>query len=234
MRTQGGKTKKQIAFQALKRAVRFFFPAHRVSGADNVREGSPAVFVCNHMGSYAPVVMELFFPFPFRPWVTYQVVAKKLCRKYLEQDFVKKELGWKRPLSGWLSAAIEPFCIRVLRSAGAIPVYKGKREIRETFRRSVAALREGNHLAVFLTGENRGETEPADRFPGGFVHLAKLYHRETGRELLFYPVFVSRKERTVTIGRPVGFDSENDFRAERTRILSCLRYAMGKAAPNNR
>ena len=228
MGLQWGKTRKHIVFKALKRMARFFCPVHYVRGVENVQKGSAAVFVCSHIGSYAPIVMELFFPFSFRPWVTYQVVTKKLCRKYLEQDFVKKELKWKRPFSGWLATAIEPLCIRVLRSAEAVPVYKGKKKIRETFEQSVAALKDGSNLAIFLTDLNQGSTKLMGGLQSGFIHLAKLYHRDTCKELLFYPIFVDKEKRNITICHPVAFVSENDFRAERKRIISYLQNAIEK------
>jgi len=221
-------------FNMLKRMLRLLFPRHTVVGTENVHEGRPAVFVCNHAQSYGPIIMELYFPFKFRPWVVHNVTNLKLCADYLERDFAVKELKLRRPFSRWLAAVLAPLCIRVMKSAGAIPVFRGELRLRETFELTVGAVRQGDNIVIFP--ENPGEkySEFIDDFHPGFVHLARLYYRETGKILRFYPVYADKSKKAITIGKPVQFSPENAFRREKEHIRVYLRDSLNEIALANK
>jgi 1-acyl-sn-glycerol-3-phosphate acyltransferase len=45
----------------------------------NIPLQGPAVFVSNHLGSYAPIAVLSAFPVRLYPWVEYEVTDSKLC-----------------------------------------------------------------------------------------------------------------------------------------------------------
>jgi hypothetical protein len=184
------------------------------------------------MESYAPIVMELYFPFEFRPWAIGDNFTPELCRDYIEDDFIKKELRLRPPYSRWLASAIAPLCVLVMKSAEAIPVFRGKlrMRIKETFEMSMEAVRRGGNLVIFPENPERRFSEFLYDFHPGFVRLAKLYYDETGKTLYFYPVFVGKAKRVITIGRPVGFSPENDFSSEKEYIREYLRDSVNEIA----
>ena len=174
------------------------------------------------------MMAELYFPVPFRPWVTYQVMTPKLCRSYIDLDFVRKELGLRTPLSGLVAAAIEPFCIQIMKSVEAIPVYKGTWKIRQTFRLSLEALRKGENLLIFPENQEKKYSRFLNGFNSGFLRLSRLYYQSAGKPLYYYPVFISRQNRTISIGEPI-IDAGGS-RESRKHLRSRLEQAVEKLA----
>jgi hypothetical protein len=220
--TENIETKRRPAYQLLKMLLKLIYPRHAIAGAGNVLAGRPAVFVANHLESYAPIVMMLYFPYQCRPWVHAAVMDKVLCRDYLEEDFTRKTLRLKRPLSRWLASAIAPLCIWVMRSAEAIPVYRSSMRIRETFSQSVNALESGKNLLIFPERNTLQISNGLQDFHTGFIHLAGLYERSTGQKLLFYPVHVDNNSKTITISEAVKLASDFDHHQDRQQIAADL------------
>jgi len=222
--------KRQPFFSLLKRIFRSGYPRHAVIGAENVLKAPPAVFICNHAQSYAPIVLELYFPFAFRPWVIHDMLRRELCSGYLEEDFIRKELGLRRPLSKWAASVLALPCIWAVKAAGAIPVFKGTKRIKETFDLSMDALRRGENLVIFPERPDSKFSEYIDNFQPGFVHLARLWYNEKNEILYFYPVYVDKNRKTISIGKPAVFSPENDYQNERERILTYLRGTINELA----
>ncbi|MDD9149147.1 hypothetical protein OYT88_11345 [Sporolactobacillus sp. CQH2019] len=217
-------------FKSLKRVVRLFFRRRTLIGAENVRRDLPAVFVCNHLGSYAPIMMELFFPYPFRPWVTYHIVTKGKCADYLEAHFAQTELKLRRPFSRWAAAIIAPLCIHIVRATGAIPVYGGSLRITRTLEESLDAIKKGENLVIFPENEEKPFSPVIDDFDVGFIHLGKLSYQKTGNRLPFYPVFINKQKRSISIGCPIIYSPARSFHVERQRIKAYLQESISKMA----
>jgi 1-acyl-sn-glycerol-3-phosphate acyltransferase len=194
------KKERHPVLRLLKMLLRLFYRRHAIRGADQVTPGQPAVFVCNHALSYGPIVITLDLPFCFRPWVQASVVSPELCRDYLEDDFVQKELKLKPPVSHWLASLLAPLCLRLMKAIGAVPVYKGRMRIRETIQASVLVLKEGWNLVIFPEDKTRPYSAYINDFNTGFTYLAKQYYLATGQSLHFHPVFIDHKKHMITIG----------------------------------
>lgn len=208
--------------------LRLIYPRHQIIGQRQLEANQPAVFVSNHLGAYSPIVLSLDFPIPFRPWVHAYITDKRYCRAYLEENFTARLLGLKPPLSGWLAALLAAPCIWVMKQVRAIPVYRGQMRIRETFNISVEALKSGQNILIFPENKDALYTSHVNDFFIGFTHLAWQYEHETGKRLLFYPVFVDKKSRTINIGSAVVYSSEEVRQDERRLFASRLRDAIDK------
>jgi hypothetical protein len=228
------KHRKHFIFRILIRIIACFFSRRTFSGMENVVHDAPAVFVANHMGSYAPVIMTLFFPFPFRPWVTYQIVTHGVCTAYLENHFTKTEMKLRRPWSRIIAAMIAPFCVGLVRATGAIPVYSGSMKIRETINKSIDALINDNNLVIFPENDSRIFSTFINDFDSGFIHLGSIYSHRTGRYLNFYPVCVTKRTRSISIGRPIVFSSEKPFETEKRQIKHYLQESIDTMATGNK
>jgi 1-acyl-sn-glycerol-3-phosphate acyltransferase len=178
-----------------------------LSGLENVKRGQPAVFISNHLRSYAPIVLAISLPLPFRPWVHAHVVSPELCRDYLEIDFVRGELRLRPPWSRMLAALIAPLCVALMRAISAIPVYKGTRRIRETFRISLETLQQGENILIFPESKIHSFSEQIHDFQTGFAELDRLYRQHTGQPLRFHPVFVDSLRREIRIGQAISLDN---------------------------
>jgi 1-acyl-sn-glycerol-3-phosphate acyltransferase len=214
----------------LQAVLKLFYRRHAILGADHVRADEPAVFICNHLKSYAPIVVTLYLPFRFRPWVQADVASPELCRDYLEDDFVKKELHLKPPFSRWAASAIAPLCLRLMKSIRAIPVYYGKMKIRETFQSSVDALRKGWNLVIFPESKTKGYSSHVNDFQTGFTWLAVRYFKETGHHINFYPVFVNSAIREIFIGQAIRLADESHPVLTRKDLAVYIRDAVNQMA----
>lgn len=214
----------------IKKFGRLVFPTHTVISAENIDINSPAVYICNHSGAYGPVVMELFFPSNFRPWVIYNVTEKSLCKGHIANEFLKKEVKIKEPFNKWIASIIAPLCIRIMKSVEAIPVYKGKTKIFKTFSMSLESLMQGYDIVIFPENENIKFSKYISSFHNGFVHLARQYYREIGEKLNFYPVYANMKTKTITIGKPVTYSAKADFNSEKEYIANYLRNSIHEIA----
>ena len=59
-------------------------------------------------------------------------------------------------------------------------------------------------------------------FQDRFIDLARMYHRKTGEELSFVPLYIAPDRREMAFGAPVRFDSAAPAAEERERIKACL------------
>ena len=85
------------------------------------------------------------------------------------------------------------------------------------------ALRDGHNLLIMPERDYTNESQDAGELYTGFVHLAQLYYRATGRALSFYPVYPSKADSAIYIEQPVVFDPTAPFMAERDRVVAALR-----------
>jgi hypothetical protein len=224
------KKKDHPILNIIKKFGRLVFPTHTVISIENIGINPPAVYICNHSGAYGPVVMKLFFPNKFRPWVIYNVTEKSLCKEHIASEFLKKEVQIKEPFNKWIASIIAPLCIRIMKSVEAIPVYKGKTKIFKTFSMSLDSLMQGYNIVISPENEDIKFSKYISSFYNGFVHLARQYYRETGENLYFYPVYANMKTKTITIGKPVAYSAETDFNSEKEHIANYLRDSIHEIA----
>ena len=224
---------KHPLLKLLKMILRLFYPRHAIAGMENVLPDLPAAYICNHLETYSPIVLSLYFPFPYRPWVHASVMTRELCRDYLEKDFTRKTLKLHPPFSRWLAAILAPLCIGLMRSIDAIPVYRGQMKVRDTFAISVQALKQGNNLLIFPEKQSLRTSETVSEFHTGFISLARYYLQATGKTLRFYPVHISSKEKIITIGKAIEYIPAKNFYSEKARITAELQKAINEIAIRN-
>lgn len=206
---------------------------YAVHGIRNITSSGGAVYVCNHAGSIGPMAMELFFPFKFRPWVIHHAMTARLCRRQLEADLFGSCPAVFKPLYRLASFLIEPACLWVMRKVEAIPVYRGGNEIFTTFHMSMEALNEGYNIVLFPERDELGYNRKLKNFYTGFVHLARKFYNENGIPLPFYPVYIDKEKRTITIGKPIIYNPKAVFKTERERLSNLLMETIRQYAARN-
>ena len=60
------------------------------------------------------------------------------------------------------------------------------------------------------------------QFQDGFVDVARMYYKKTGRELDFVPLYVAPALKKMYIGKPVRFDASAPIKEEKERICRLL------------
>lgn len=205
--------------------VRCFFGRYRVSYLKDYLKAvvEPAVYVVHHQNLRGPVISIAWFDKPLRPWVLSAFCDRSGCfRQYYEYTFTAR-FG----LPKWFAAVIAyPLSFGVtglMRGTRAIPVFRGSRDIVETFRESTCALTQGHNILIAPdinykdTGAKMGEMHT------GFLDLEKFYWRKTGQHLAFIPLHISKRRRQITIGKPVYYEKKDSFKREKRKAYAQLK-----------
>lgn len=212
---------------------------HRIRGRENVRldEDIPCVFVCNHGEIYGPVVTNLYVPYSFRPWVTYEMLDRKVVTERTMSGTFQNAKGVMRPVLGFLMARIgAPFLVWVMKSVDAIPVYHDNpRKLMQTFRETTAAMEAGDNILLFpenadTTADHRYAREGVSEFFTGFTMIGQLYNNKTGKCPLFIPLYADRHRRTLTFGVPTRYNADVSANEEKERLCTYLRTEMLRIA----
>ena len=122
--------------------------------------------------------------------------------------------------SGYVSA--------LMRSLGAIPVYRGTAQIRETFRETVAALQAGDSVLIFPNVDYTDSSGDVGEVYEGFLLLERFWRRVSDQPLKFVPLRLDPIRRSITAGKEIIFDRSAGWKAEMGRVRECLRAEMNR------
>lgn len=214
-----------IYYKFIRGILRLCFPK-----AKNIYEeqpDEPAVYVCNHSAIHGPVMMTLDFHRKHRTWTIHCALDSKKAVNYAYHDVLlgnSRRCKWFwRMLSHIIAKLLPP-----LVCYDTIPVYHDKGIIK-TFKQSVKALTEGEDLVIFAESPKRF-SEYICELQSGFVDLARLYYRKAKKALKFYPVYLSKKNAVISIGKPIAYDPEQPIEEQRETIAAYLRDNIDRLA----
>ncbi len=233
-----GKSIKHFGVRIIMFLMRPFY-RHKILGRENVRlsDDVSSVFVCNHGEIYGPIVTNLYIPFSFRPWVTYEMtdIAAVADHVYngtmIRQTWIPQK--WRRPLTDKIAA---PLLVWIMRSVDSIPVYHDNpRKLMGTFRTTIAAMEAGDNILLFpedssTTEEGRFRREGVSEFFTGFTVIGQMYYNKTGKRAQFIPVYADRQKRVITFGVPTLYDPDLPANDEKRRLCDYLRGEMMRIA----
>ncbi len=208
-----------LVFKFIRNAIDFFYPKTEIVGIHNLSD-EPCVIVGNHSQFHGPVVCELYFPDDFYTWCASQMMELKKVPAYAYQDFWSQKPKILKPLFKLISYIIAPFSVAVFNNARTIAVYRDNRSLK-TFRETVAKLQSGNKIVIFPEHNIKHNNIVYD-FQEGFVDLAHLYYKRTGKELSFVPLYIAPKLKKVFFGEAVRFSADAPIEEERRRICNYL------------
>ncbi|MBQ8506086.1 MAG: 1-acyl-sn-glycerol-3-phosphate acyltransferase [Clostridia bacterium] len=206
-------------FKLFKGLLRLVYPKMEVVGAENLPD-APCVIVGNHTQMNGPICCELYFPVERYTWCNAQMLNRKEVPAYAYQDFWSgkpKYICWFYKI---LSHVIAPLAAFLLGNANTIGVYRDARII-STFRESMARLDEGASVVIFPECHEK-HNNIIYKFQDGFVDLARLYFKRTGKALQFVPMYIAPALKKMYLGKPIRYCPENAAAQERARICNCL------------
>lgn len=207
------------AYPFLRSAIRLLTPNMAAEWAEEF-DGAPSVFCPNHAGAFGPIDMCAHFPMSERchPWLNASVLDPKQVPAYVRQDYWWKPGCRLEPLYNatlpYIAAAVLP---PILRTVPGVPVYHDMQVIK-TFRKSIAYLKQGDHLIIFPQ-QPSGFQSHYQELNKGFLQIAPMAWRSLGIALKFYPVHIDYKKRLFTIGKPVQYDPEVKLADQQQRLI---------------
>lgn len=211
--------KKPWLFRFIKYLVRLFYPKMEVVGLENLPDEHCAI-IGNHTQMHGPIAGELYFPDNFYTWCAAPMMKLKEVPSYAYQDFWSQKPKALRPLFKLVSYIIAPLSVLIFNNARTIAVYRDNR-ILITCRESIAKLQTGNNIIIFPEQDKKHNHIVYD-FQEGFVDIARLYYKRTGKKLSFVPLYIAPKLKKMYLGRPIKFSADTPVAEERRRICNYL------------
>ncbi len=211
--------KKSLSFGVVKYLVRLFYPKVEVVGMENLPD-EPCAIIGNHSQLHGPIACELYFPDNFYTWCAAPMMKLKEVPAYAYKDFWSQKPKIVRPFFKLVSYIIAPLSVLIFNNARTIAVYRDNRIIR-TFKESVTKLNDGCNVVIFPEHDQKHNNILYD-FQEGFVEIAKLYLKRTGKELPFVPLYIAPNLKKMYLGKPIMFSSDSPIVEERRRICDYL------------
>ncbi|MDO4938756.1 MAG: hypothetical protein Q4E54_02205, partial [Lachnospiraceae bacterium] len=210
---------KMLVYKIFYFFVKLFYPKTEFVGRENLPDG-PCIIAANHCQMHGPVACMLYYPREKRIWCIGEMMHMKEVPAYAYKDFWSLKPAGIKWFYKVLSYIIAPFAECIFQSADTIGVYHDRR-ISQTFRDSVTALKNRQDVIVFAEA-HIPHNNIVFEFQKGFVDVARLYHKETGEEVSFVPMYVCPAFKKVYFGKPVRYDSGRPAHDERVRISEYL------------
>lgn len=211
--------KTSLLFRLIKWLIRLFYPRTKAEGTENIPE-EPVIYVANHCHMNGPIVGELYMPTEPYIWCAGQMMHLKDVPDYAYKDFWSYKPKYTQWFYRLLSYLIAPFSVCIFNNARTIGVYHDTRIV-STFKKTVEMLQAGKSVLIFPEHDADHNHVICD-FQDKFIDVAKLYHRRTGKQLQFVPVYIAPSLKTVYIGKPTHFRAEVPMDEERRRICDYL------------
>lgn len=230
------KYRRRFGIKIIMAVLRPFF-RHKVVGKEHVADlQTPAVLVCNHGEIYGPVVMVLYLPVYFRPWIISQMLTKEQLIPHVFHGTFEP-VNWLPPKLGMLiTRMLAPLLVWLLGSVDPIPVYRNNlREVKKTLDLSVQAMEYDDNILIFpenpaADGEERYAKTGVTSFFTGFVRIAEDYYKRTGKATTFFPIYADKKTRTIHIEKGILYNPQAPRREEKNRIVHYLENSINAIA----
>lgn len=210
-------------YKAVCALVRVFYRRPSVEGLERLPD-APCIIVANHAQMNAPIIADLFLPFPRAIWCAGEMMHLKEVPAYAFRDFWSQKPASVRWFYRILSYLIAPLSVCLFNNAHCIGVYRDTR-IMTTMRETIAHMKRGERIVIFPEHDvphNRIICDFQDRF----IDVARMYYRQTGVTPVFAPMYVAPRLHRTVIGDPVAYDPQAPLAEERRRICDALMDAI--------
>lgn len=213
------KKKTTVPYKIIRALVRLFYGNMEVVGLENLPD-SQAVIVGNHSQLHGPIAAELFMQDNCYIWCAGQMMKMKEVPEYAFTDFWSQKPKWIQPFYKVMSYLIAPLSVCIFNNARTIAVYRDMR-IMSTFKDTIKLLQKGANILIFPEKDEK-MNHILYQFQENFIDIAKLYHKKTGVELTFVPMYIAPKRKKMYIGKGIRYQSGQSMDDEKKRISAYL------------
>lgn len=206
-------------FKIIRKLVEIFYIKIELIGNENLKD-EPLIIVGNHCQIHGPIACELYLPENCYTWCAGEMMKLKEVPPYAYKDFWSQKPKLTRPFYRLLSYLIAPLSVLIFNNARAIPVYRDMR-ILSTFKSTVKKLSEGKSVVIFPEC-NEKNNNILYKFQENFIEVAKLYHKKTGKEISFVPLYIAPNLKKMYLGKPTIFCHDSPISEEKKRICEYI------------
>ncbi|MDR2047609.1 MAG: hypothetical protein LBP79_06955 [Clostridiales bacterium] len=197
----------------------------------------PVIFMANHAFDYGPRAMVFAgkrIKRKFRTWSSFNTLSiKRAPNQMMKTTYPNVKKPW-RYLARLSTYIVAPVLGLVFRAAGVIPVYRDMR-IKTTYTKTFESLRTGYDVVIFPDSIIPDpENEFVDKTQKGAFKTFEMCRRFLGRAPKLYPVYCCKSLNTVSVGRPLTFDTEIPASEAEVKLEAEFREEMkrlGQALP---
>ena len=195
------KKNRSIWFRGLKSFMKLFIKKSEFKFiGDNVKDGS--LIISNHVGTSAPLALELYSDMSFRFWGAYQMNSNIfMVYKYLSKTYYHEKKHWNLFLARLFCLLAAPLCWIFYRGLNLISTYPDVR-LRTTIKESVQTIKNNQSVVIFPEDSSKGYFDELKKCYAGFLVLAKNCYKE-GIDLPIYCAYCNKKNKVFLIDNPI-------------------------------
>ena len=221
------KKKTTFAYKIVKGLIFACYPRFEVVGAEHIPD-EPVIIVGNHTQMHGPLCCEFYSPVERYTWCAGEMMHWDEVSGYAFQDFWSQKPKWTHGFYRILSYLIAPLAVCIFNNANTIAVYHDGRAI-SAFKHSVQKLQEGASVVVFPEKDEKFN-HILYEFQDKFIDVARLYHKKTGKEVAFVPLYIAPALKKMVYGEPIRFCADRPIDEERGRICDELKDSITRLA----
>ena len=183
-------------------------------------EGS--IILSNHVGTEAPMSLEIYADFPIRMWGTHEMNSglRKLYR-YQTKVYYHEKKHWNIHAARLFCILAAPLTNIFYKGLNLISTYQDYR-LKNTLNESLATIRDKKeNIVIFPENSSQGYRDELLGFHGGFALLGE-YLLRYGIDAPIYVSYFKRKEKKYIFSAPIPFSSLKAMHLDRKQIADYL------------
>ncbi len=180
-----------------------------------------AVILSNHVGTDAPMSLEIYADFPLRMWGTYEMNSglRKMYR-YQSRVYYHEKKGWNLHLARLFCLLASPLTNLFYKGLKLISTYQDPR-FRKTLRESLEVLKNGENIVIFPEISDEGYLDEMKGFYEGFVILAELCYKNE-IDVSISPSYFKIKEKVYLFDKPILYSELKEIAPTRKDMTKYL------------
>lgn len=217
------KFRTSLLFRLIKLILRIFKRKPTIYNENDEPFLAPAILLPNHSGAAGPMDISLFFPFSFIPWGAHEMDGNYRSRwKYAYHVFYRQKMKYSKFKSFFLASLLSIINRHLYRNMRLIGTYQDIRTTK-TLRESLKRIEEGERILIFPEESSAGYDAEIEKFNVGFVLLADYLLKTREIDIPLYPIYYSKKDRIISIGKKIMYKSLKDQNLSKEAIADLLR-----------
>ncbi len=206
-----------------RRVLRLF--AKKYDASEVTYQGEGCVLICRHLNMHGcyTAVRSLDFDahiLAYHVFFSY----KDAFRQYSTITFAKNGRTLGSKIKAFFPAIFVP---KLLKSAKAIPVYRGGAASFKTIKMATDSLLKGENVILFPDMDYKASQEQESEIYKGFLWIEKYYYKACKQHIKFVPLTIDDERRKISAQPPISF-ADGDFKAQMEEIAAQIKAGIQK------
>ena len=199
------------------------------------RFGNGGIIISNHVGTDAPLSLEIYCDKPIRLWGAHEMNSGLVqCYKYQTEVYYHEKKHWNIHLARLFCLIASPLTSLFYRGLRLISTYHDARFLK-TLNESLRAIRKGDNIVIFPEDSSEGYLDELKGFYAGFLMLAE-FCRRAGIDVPIYVTYFRKRDMTYFVDAPIYYSElskDGATKAEMAERLTERCNALGKMDPDD-